>query len=216
MAKESKNRILKIKHLRRGLAILLTPRSPYWLIRLWDPIAKKYVSKSSKETSRREAAEVAYEFFDSYRSKANSDHAKTTATSFEHYAKKLMAIQKGQSTWSEGDNKLLNRSKDGLIVYFGKYDVAKITTGMVRDYLTIGPEHFSGAGSLGGKHGCGMSYRKKADIDGNVFTVVEKEDHAQQEKDVVIARDHVFGPEIHKGNEFHAPKSVEYSPRLLR
>ena len=136
MVKESKNRILKIKHLRRGLALLLTPRSPYWLIRLWDPIAKKYVSKSSKETSRREAAEVAYEFVDSYRSKANSDHAKTKATSFEHYAKKLMAIQKGQSKWSEGDNKLLNRSKDGLIVYFGKHDVAKITTGMVRDYLT--------------------------------------------------------------------------------
>ncbi|MCP9480800.1 site-specific integrase [Shimia sp. CNT1-13L.2] len=136
MAKESKNRILKIKHLRKGLAILLTPRSPYWLIRLWDPIAGKYVSKSSKETSRLEAAEVAYEYADSFRSKANSDHAKTKATSFEHYAKKLMAMQKGQSKWSEGDNKLLNRSKDGLIVYFGKYDVTKITTGMVRDYLT--------------------------------------------------------------------------------
>lgn len=94
------------------------------------------MSKSSKETSRLEAAEVAYEFADSYRSKANSDHAKTKATSFEHYAKKLMAMQKGQSKWSEGDNKLLNRSKDGLIVYFGKHDVTKITTGMVRDYLS--------------------------------------------------------------------------------
>jgi len=29
----------------------------------------------------------------------------------------------------------LNRSKDGLICYFGEYDVTKITTGMVRDYL---------------------------------------------------------------------------------
>ena len=80
--------------------------------------------------------EVAYEFADSFRSKANSDHAKVKATSFEHYAKKLMAMQKGQSKWSEGDNKLLNRSKDGLICYFGKHDVTKITTGMVRDYLT--------------------------------------------------------------------------------
>ncbi|WP_259957521.1 tyrosine-type recombinase/integrase [Leisingera caerulea] len=33
-------------------------------------------------------------------------------------------------------NKLLNPSKDGLICYFGKHDVTKITTGMVRDYLT--------------------------------------------------------------------------------
>ncbi|KAE9625089.1 site-specific integrase [Parasedimentitalea maritima] len=75
------------------------------------------------------------EFADTYRSKVNSDHAKKKATSFEHYAKKLMAHQKGQSKWSDGDNKLINRSKDGLIHYFGKYDVSKITTGMVRDYL---------------------------------------------------------------------------------
>ncbi|CUH98263.1 hypothetical protein PHA8399_00377 [Leisingera aquaemixtae] len=79
--------------------------------------------------------DVAFEFADSYRSKANSDHAQKKATSFEHYAKKLMGIQKGKSKWSDGDNKLLNRSKDGLICYFGKYDVTKITTGKVRDYL---------------------------------------------------------------------------------
>ncbi|MEP1592893.1 phage integrase SAM-like domain-containing protein [Sulfitobacter sp.] len=135
MAKVSKNRILKSKQLRKGLAIVLTARSPYWLIRLRDPIAGKYVHRSSRETSRLEAMEVAYEFADSYRSKANSDHAKIKAISFEHYAKKLMEMQKGQSKWSEGDNKLLNRAKDGLICYFGKYDVTKITTGKVRDYL---------------------------------------------------------------------------------
>ncbi|WP_254655456.1 site-specific integrase [Roseobacter sp. MED193] len=135
MSQDSKNRILKIKHLRKGLAIVLTARSPYWLIRFRDPLAGKYVHRSSKETSRLEAIEVAYEFADSYRSKANSDHAQKKATSFEHYAKKLMGIQKGKSKWSDGDNKLLNRSKDGLICYFGKYDVTKITTGKVRDYL---------------------------------------------------------------------------------
>lgn len=135
MAKVSKNRILKSKQLRKGLAIILTARSPYWLIRLRDPIAGKYVHRSSKETSRLEAMEVAYEFADSYASKANSEHAKSKATSFEHYAKKLMAMQKGQSKWSEDDNKLLNRPQDGLICYFGKHDVTKLTTGMVRDYL---------------------------------------------------------------------------------
>ncbi|MCD9147940.1 phage integrase SAM-like domain-containing protein [Pseudophaeobacter flagellatus] len=62
--------------------------------------------------------------------------ASQMSDSFEHYAKKLIAMQKGQSKWSDGDNKLLNRSKDGLICYFGKHDVTKITTGMVRDYLT--------------------------------------------------------------------------------
>ena len=29
----------------------------------------------------------------------------------------------------------LRRSKDGLISYFGDYDVTKITTGMIREYL---------------------------------------------------------------------------------
>ncbi|KUJ76288.1 recombinase [Ruegeria marisrubri] len=135
MSKDSKNQISKLKHLRKGLAIYRTGRSPYWFIRLRDPIAGKYVHRSSKEESRLEAIEVAYEFADTYHSKANSDHAQKKTTSFEHYAKKLMTVQKGKSKWSDGDNKLLNRSKDGLICYFGKYDVTKINTGMVRDYL---------------------------------------------------------------------------------
>ncbi|MDO6591647.1 hypothetical protein Q4539_15475, partial [Yoonia sp. 1_MG-2023] len=46
-----------------------------------------------------------------------------------------MAAQKGKSKWSDGDGKLLNRQKDGLIIYFGKHDVTKITTGMIREYL---------------------------------------------------------------------------------
>ncbi|WP_424833005.1 hypothetical protein [Ruegeria sp.] len=129
MVKDSKNQISKRKILRKGLAIYRTGRSPYWYIRFRDPIAGKYVTRSSKEESRLEAIEVAYEFAHTFRSKANSDHAKKEATSFEHYAKKLMAVQKGKSKWSDGDSKLLNRSKDGLICYFGKYDVSKITTG---------------------------------------------------------------------------------------
>jgi len=135
LTKESKNRVIKKKLLRKGLAILLTGRSPYWLIRLWDPVARKYIHRSCKETSRVEARDAAYEFADSFHSKADSDHAVRKATSFEHYAKQLMVMQKGQSKWSDGDNKLLNRAKDGLIYYFGKHDVTKTTTRMVRDYL---------------------------------------------------------------------------------
>lgn len=135
LTKNSKNQTKKIKHLRKGLAIYMTGRSPYWLIRLRDPLAGKYVTKSSRETTRLEATEVAFEFAATHQSKANTDYAKSKTTSFEHYAKKLMAFQEGQSKWSGGDNKLLNRPKDGLIYYFGKYDVSKITAGLVRDYL---------------------------------------------------------------------------------
>lgn len=114
---------------------MLTARSPYWLIRYRDPIAGKYVHRSSRETSRLEAIEVADEFVASYVSKINSDHARKKETSFEHYAKRLIGMQKGKSRWSSDDAKRLNRPKDGLISYFGKHDVRKITTGSIRDYL---------------------------------------------------------------------------------
>ncbi|PVZ44910.1 hypothetical protein DD556_19510 [Phaeobacter sp. JL2872] len=64
--------------------IYKTDRSPYYYIRHRDPIAGKYVHRSPKETVRLEATEVAYEFADTYRRKANSDHAQKKATSFEH------------------------------------------------------------------------------------------------------------------------------------
>nr|WP_301270946.1 phage integrase SAM-like domain-containing protein [Roseobacter sp. HKCCD8431] len=65
-----------------------------------------------------------------------------------------MAAQKGKTKWLEGDNKLLNRSKDGLIPYFGKYDVTKITPGMVREYLLHLDENRNQplAGSTKSKH----------------------------------------------------------------
>ena len=133
--KKSIDSIKSIKHLRKGLAIYKTGRSPFWFIRLRDPLVGKYIVRSSKETSRLDAIETAHEFADDFRSKANSEFAQQKSTSFEHYAKLLIASQKGKSKWSGGDAKLLNRQKDGLIIYFGKHDVTKITTGMVREYL---------------------------------------------------------------------------------
>ena len=136
--KKSKKNIDSItsrKHLRKGLTIYKTGRSPFWFIRLRDPLLGKYVTRSSKETTRLEAIDAAYEFADTYRSKLNSDFAHTKSVSFEHYAKVLIAAQKGKSKWSHGDSKLLNRPKDGLINYFGKYDVTKISSGKIREYL---------------------------------------------------------------------------------
>ncbi len=124
-----------LKPLRKGLAIYKTGRSPYWYIRLRDPLTGKYVVRSSKETTRLEAIETAHEFADSYRSKANSEFAQTKSASFEHYAQIVVATQKSKTDWSHQDNRLLTREKDGLISYFGRYDVTKITAGMVRKYL---------------------------------------------------------------------------------
>ena len=52
-----------------------------------------------------------------------------------------------------------------------------------------------------GQHRRRMSDGEQADIGGDVLRPVEEEDHAEQEQDVVVARDHVLGPEIDEGDE---------------
>ncbi|MEW2914939.1 site-specific integrase [Leisingera sp. JC11] len=135
MAK-SKSAFKSFKKIRKGLAIFKNGHSKFWTLRLWDPLAKRYVQRTTKETVQLEALGVAVEFADNYKSGGHPLHAAKKSTSFEHYAKQLIQMQalKG-GKWSGGDAKLLNRSEDGLIAYFGKWDVSKINTGAVRDYL---------------------------------------------------------------------------------
>lgn len=141
MTAKSPNAKKQIKHLRRGLSIYKTGRSPFWHARLYDPIKKKYVVRSTKETSRLDAAEVAEEILADYRSKQNTNHAAEKSRSFEHYAHLLSEMTKAQKKGSRSkyavsdQHKILYRENDGLVSYFGKYDVGKITSGMVRDYL---------------------------------------------------------------------------------
>jgi len=141
LSEESLNSKKTIKHLRRGLSIYKTGRSPFWHVRIYDAVKKKYVVRSSKETNRIEAAEVAEEIVDTYKKKQNSAHASLKERSFEHYAKLLSEItkQKAKSTRNKyafsDQAKILFREKEGLVSYFGKYDVGKITPGIVRDYL---------------------------------------------------------------------------------
>jgi hypothetical protein len=98
-------------------------------------VKKKYVVRSTKETNRIEAIEVAEEILETYKSKQNSSHATSKDCSFEYYAKLLADLnaQKSKSPrnkYTERDqNKLLFQEREGLISYFGKYDVGKITSG---------------------------------------------------------------------------------------
>ncbi|WP_293440719.1 integrase [Planktotalea sp.] len=141
MVEESQNSKKTIKHLRRGLSIYKTGRSPFWHARIYDAVKKKYVVRSTKETNRIEAAEVAEEIVETYKKKQNSAHAVSKDRSFEHYAKMLSEITKQKARSSRNkyafsdQSKILFREKDGLVSYFGKHDVGKITSGMVRDYL---------------------------------------------------------------------------------
>jgi len=59
LTEKSPNAKKPIKHLRRGLSIYKTGRSPFWHARLYDSVKRKYVVKSTKETNRLDAAEVA-------------------------------------------------------------------------------------------------------------------------------------------------------------
>jgi hypothetical protein len=141
LSEESQNTKKTIKHLRRGLSIYKTGRSPFWHARLYDAVKKKYVVRSTKETNRIEAAEVAEEILETYKSKQNTSHAVNKERSFEHYAKMLSEITKQKARSSRNkyafndQAKILFRETDGLISYFGQHDVGKITPGMVRDYL---------------------------------------------------------------------------------
>lgn len=143
MTGKSPNAKKQIKHLRRGLSIYKTGRSPFWHARLYDSVKRRYVVKSTKETSRLDAAEVAEEILADYRAKQNTSHAAQKDRSFEHYAHLLSEMTRVQKKGARNkyafsdEYKILYRETDGVVSYFGKYDVGKITSGMVRDYLVF-------------------------------------------------------------------------------
>ena len=138
---ESLNKKTLHKELRKGLSIYKTGRSPFWHARIYDRLTKKYVVRSTKETSRLEAIEVAEELQETFKSKQDTTKAITKDRSFEHFAHvytKMQTVQaktKQQLRTLSDHSKLLYREGDGLVSIFGKYDVGQLTTGMVRDYF---------------------------------------------------------------------------------
>lgn len=133
---ESRSANIGFKEIKRGLAIFKNGHSRYWHLRLWDPLAKKYVRRSTKETNRLDAISVAVEYAQSFRSPVDKVYAAQKSTSFEYFAKKMNDIDRMSGKRSADDEaKLLNRSKDGILQYFGHWDVSKINTAAVRDYL---------------------------------------------------------------------------------
>ena len=61
MVKKSRNSKTHTKTLRKGLSLYKTDASPYWFARIWVSGERKYVVRSTKETSRLVAEEVAEE-----------------------------------------------------------------------------------------------------------------------------------------------------------
>ena len=139
---QTKNRNQKThtKTIRRGLSIYKTPSSPYWFARIWVAGERKYIVRSTKETSRLSAEEVAEEVLHDLKTKRFVDGVPRKLT-FINYAEMLIDEQKRLSgktkneRFSRDDEKIINRKGDGLSDYFGRNDISSITTTDIRKYL---------------------------------------------------------------------------------
>jgi len=61
---QSINQKTHFKKVRQGLAIYKTGQSQYYFARIWLSKEKRYIVKTTKETSRLDALEVAEEIFE--------------------------------------------------------------------------------------------------------------------------------------------------------
>ena len=128
---KSINNHTRKKTVEKGLTIYQTGRSKFWHCRLWDRRNNKYVTKTSGETDRQEATIAARNWKDSYLQQASS-HLVSVATSkdaFEYYARMIPVT-------SKDDWVILKRPNDGILAYFGNFNVSSITTGTIRNYLS--------------------------------------------------------------------------------
>jgi integrase len=140
MAAKSRNQKTQSKTLRRGLSLYKTNASPYWYVRIWVSGERRYFVKSTKETSRLTAEEVAEELLNDVKQKRFVDGVPPKRT-FRYFAEKLtenqtrMAGKDRHRNFAKSDGFLLNRKKDGIIAHFGRRDIGSIRTSDIRDYL---------------------------------------------------------------------------------
>ena len=121
-----------IIHVHKGVAIYKTYKSPYWNARIRDPQAKKYVVRSTKETSRIKAREAAQELAHDILSRTK---AVPTDFTFKYFARRFIA--KGKRMILSGERNanyirttqmFLDNDKWGLLKHFGKTDVRELRT----------------------------------------------------------------------------------------
>lgn len=136
MPKKSKNALDgEIITIHRGLAIYKVNASPYWQARIRDPRIRRYVVRSTEETSRIKAKQVARELaFDLLGAEKRVEREYT----FRYYATRLRA--KGERLVANGERNanyvrttklFLDQSEWGLVKAFGHRDIRDLKT---RDY----------------------------------------------------------------------------------
>lgn len=131
-----------VKHIRKGVAIYRTDRSPFWFARIWNPHDQKYLVRSTKEKSRIVAADVATELADSLTASKFKNNKSKKPVSFETYAERLLEETKQRTKGITGsyvyrdEYKILFRKNDGLIAYFGNTSITEINAGTIRSFVT--------------------------------------------------------------------------------
>ena len=130
------------KTVRRGVSLYKVEASPYWYARIWNSSVGKYIVRSTKETSRLAAAEVAEELYSDLKQKKFLDEVPRTKT-FIYFAEKLIKQQRRlagktrSSAFASDDEKLLKRNGDGIIDYFYKRDITLIRTSDITEYFNV-------------------------------------------------------------------------------
>ena len=138
----SKNSKIGKKIIRKGLSIYKTGGSPYWYARMLVRGERKYVVRSTNETSRVQAKTAAEELLEDL-SRGQQLQGTPIKRQFGHYAEQLVKDQRRiagkerAKSFSKNDEQILNRDPDGLLSYFGRMDVAEINTPKIREYLNF-------------------------------------------------------------------------------
>lgn len=128
--------ILKVH---KGVAIYKTHASPYWFARIRDPQLKKYVVRSTKETSRisaRSAAmELAAEIFSKKKETPNEFSFRYFSKRYVERASRLVANGERNGNYIRTTTLCLNNPEWGLIKYFGNQDIRALKTRHWAEFL---------------------------------------------------------------------------------
>jgi hypothetical protein len=129
-----------IVRIQKGLAIYQVNASPYWYARIRDPSTKRHVVRSTKETSKLKARQVAEELFLSV--VRNSPAAVPKGRTFAYFADELISLEKLKGERGELHKRLwantsfyLHHKVWGVTQRFDKVDVGTITTTEYIAYL---------------------------------------------------------------------------------
>jgi hypothetical protein len=139
--KRSRNELAEpIRRLRQGLAVYKVRLSPYWMVRIRDKASRRYIVRSTKETTRLAAYRVAEEIAAEVLRLAGVN-AVPRGRTFEDYAERFLAeqqqlVDKGVRSPSlqKQDRYLIFQKEWGLVAFFGRKDIATITTKDIVDY----------------------------------------------------------------------------------